>query len=229
MGTNGKLYIVFWIIVTMRKGLLFAGFFVLALLVNNVLAFDYSYSSTSVVFTVGAGEVRDPFDGHITHLEIEDKGYTWLYLIWENPLGDDFSHNLVYLDGNLIEETSGEFLNITGLDEDTRYRVEIFSVGVDEESGAGVSVYGRTLGVDEDDDETVRKSGGKRTGVFNDEIPNFFVEDDGGVEVLNGTIYLYEKAFAQEESFNWIYLIWGILGFLILFLIVLILIVLNKD
>jgi len=53
---------------------------------------------------------------------------TYINWIWNNPPDPDFSHVMVYLDGNLKLNTSEEYYNATGLDPETSHEISTRTV-----------------------------------------------------------------------------------------------------
>lgn len=214
--------------VVMRKELLFVlGVF----LVGFMTCVGASSSSTAWVnFTVhpNNGSDEDAFNGVVDGLEIEDRGYDWIYVVWENSEDERFSHNLVFVDRVLVGNTPGEFFNVTGLSEGVRYEISVIAISDEGDEGVRSAIFGRTLGDtdDDDDDDKDNKKKGKKTGMGSDVIPNFFVGEDGFAS-NNVTIALGSFS-ASEDRLNWVVLFWLGLGFFIFLLLVLIFVLLIR-
>ncbi len=205
-----KFYKVYMLSVVMRKELLlFLGVFLVGLM-GPVGAVS---SSTWVDFSVGVDEYS--YDGKVSGLEIEDKGKTWFYLVWGNS-EEDFSHNLIFVDGDLVGETSGEFFRVSGLDKDNRYKIEVVPVNDDEE-GRRSSVSGRTLGSNGGDDDEIES----------DVVPNFYIGEDE-VALGNSSIVLGDFTAVEGEGNFWI-LFWIVVALLFLILLLFVLVSLIRD
>jgi len=68
----------------------------------------------------------------VTGLSVYNKGTDWIYFVWNNPHDDDFSHCVIYLDGDNIRTTTDEYINLTGLNEGTSYELRIETVDINE-------------------------------------------------------------------------------------------------
>lgn len=234
MTAIGKFYKVELVLIFMRKEILII---VLIALVGLLSFVDAGSSSiTWVNFTV-CTDVSicfnesnvDAFAGHVEDLEVEDKGYTWFYLTWENTNDSRFSHNLVFIDQILVGQTAGEDFNVTGLNEDTRYEISIISISDEDAEGKRVAISQRTLEEDDDsddDDEDDDRKSGKKTGMRDDVIPNFFVSDD--VILMGEVVIALESASVECDDYDWFVLLWSVLGLLIFVLLVLIFVLLRR-
>ncbi|WP_214043923.1 PGF-pre-PGF domain-containing protein [Methanomethylovorans sp.] len=67
----------------------------------------------------------------VTNLTKTDSGPSWINWAWDNPADDDFSHVMVYLDGEFVANTTDSsinFYNATNLSEGTTYTIGILTV-----------------------------------------------------------------------------------------------------
>ena len=183
-----------------------------------------SSSTTMVDFIIDAnnGSDAEAFNCMVGGLDVDDEGYDWISLDWENCEDDRFLHNLIFVDGFLVGEVSGEEFNVTGLSEDTRYEFSIISISNESEEGVRAAVLGRTLERGDDED---RREGG-RYSTRDDVIPNFFVSEDK--IFTEDVVILLENSSVVEEVCDWWVLLWWVLGLLIFVLLALIFILLLQ-
>ena len=64
----------------------------------------------------------------VSDLNETDTGYTWINWSWTNPTASNLNHNMVYLNGSFVDNVTSEYINITGLSEDTIYELGILTV-----------------------------------------------------------------------------------------------------
>jgi len=148
-------------------------------------------------------------------------GESRIYWNWTNPSDADFWKNLIFIDGVNVINSSDNYYNFIGLDDDTSYTIEVFTM--DNSSNvnwSGVSDTARTL---KEEKKEHRKSGGDDE---EDEVINYYASDD---EIIASSINFGESALyvgneAVENGSNWawliILLIVGILALLLLIWVV---------
>ena len=100
----------------------------------------------------------------VTNLNETDKGTSWILWNWTNPSDDDFGYNMIYINGELVANTSEESYNSTGLSDDTTYSISVYSVDNSSNINTGAFDDAKTLKKEnnkeeeEDDDDDNRKS-----------------------------------------------------------------------
>jgi hypothetical protein len=215
-------------------------FFILGIFLINLIGGVSAVSSTTWVdfsVCVDGDCYEDVFDCSVDNFEVDDKGHDWVSLIWDNCESDRFSHNLIFVEGDLLGQTSDEFFNVTNLSEDKSYYVYVIPVSDEDEEGVRTGMFVRTLAGDdeeeddeEEEDEEEGSDGGsnedKRTGARDDVVPNFFVSRDNfSSEAAVITLGEYSSV---SEGFDLWTLFWIALGFLIFVLLILIFVLLMR-
>jgi len=67
----------------------------------------------------------------VTNLDAIDSDSTWIYWTWDNPIDEDFSYVMIYLDGAFVTNTTNSsinYYNATGLSEGSNYTLGIRTV-----------------------------------------------------------------------------------------------------
>ena len=154
--------------------------------------------------------------GSVSGLGEVGVGEDWILWNWENPSDDDFYLNLIYLDGVNVLNSSDEFYNVTGLDEDESYEIVVYTM--DDSYNINwdiVSDWASTLKVEEEEED----DGGKKYIVLNmgggddeDEVVDSFV---GGNRIVmesvvvdsSGAVHLGGRGSSSGFWFFWVMLI----------------------
>jgi len=84
-------------------------------------------SSEEIRADYEAGSVDTAPPATISNLQ-SNTGTTGINWMWTNPLDDDFSHTMIYLDGVWKTNTSDAYYNATGLSADTTYELNTLTV-----------------------------------------------------------------------------------------------------
>ena len=191
-----------------RSLILVIGVFLAVGLFSGIGASATSEDIVTFVITPFNESGNRTFGGYVEDLEVEDLTEDSIEWVWENSDDDGFSYNLVFFDRLLVINGTDEFFEAEDLNDDECYEIIIISVDVYGSEGPMVSDVACTL-----EEEEVRKSSGKKSGVRDDDIPNFFVGESDGVGVENAVISLVSSPSSEKESFDWFVLIWMVLGF----------------
>ncbi len=98
----------------------------------------------------------------ITNLRETERSDSSIRWEWSNPIEEDFSHNIIFIDGVRVTEISGSSYEARGLDEDTEYTIEIRTEDVNNNvNDSGVMDTATTKedrGDDDDDDDNNGRS-----------------------------------------------------------------------
>jgi len=70
----------------------------------------------------------NPPPGIIKNLDNWSSGYSWIQWNWTNPTDYDFSHVEIWVNGTFFSNTSVNYSNVTGLNPDTEYEIQIRTV-----------------------------------------------------------------------------------------------------
>ena len=199
------------------------GIFLVATVLLNFSG-AYSESSTWVNFTIVPANYSY-FNESVENLVVEDKSFNRIIWSWDNPSGENFSHNLVFLNRILVANSSDEFWEGQDLEEDTLYEISIVSVDIFSNQGPRVSDSERT-------NERSKKKSKKRSSptIFDDPILDYFIEERNSVQSENVIIYLNEFSSKRDDSVNYFNLFLVIMGSVICVLILSIsVLIINKK
>lgn len=82
--------------------------------------------------------------GDVSSLEVAETTVSTIRVRWVNPLDVDYAKANVYLNGNLVSDTTNSFYEFAGLTEDTAYTIVVKTVDASGNESIGTSVVGRT-------------------------------------------------------------------------------------
>ncbi|MEI6849507.1 MAG: hypothetical protein WCK29_00560 [archaeon] len=89
-------------------------------------------NSTMVMFYVNASGMNNTNDttapGIITGLHVQNLGRNYIYWIWNNPSDSDFAHNIIFIDGVNVLNSTNNFYNLTGLGAGTTHTIGVETV-----------------------------------------------------------------------------------------------------
>lgn len=206
-----------------------------SLVVSMSFVYAVSSSTTEVTFTILPNNESNAsaFNGHIDSLQVGDKGFYWIYFTWNNTNDTEFSHNLIFLDNIMIGETSGEFFNVTGLNEDTQYEISIIPVSNSDELGLWRTIFERTLllnneSEDESEDESESSSGNSNRDDDKTRVRNILKSVPRESVSVSGNSVLVLSGSSVGEGDESIILVLVVLVLLIFMTLILILMLLVR-
>jgi len=120
-----------------------AGIFLFVILFSLVGA--SSSSSNTVYFTVGAVPQNHSFSSSVSGLFVKNRSANSITWAWKNPDDEAFSHNLVFLNNELVANNTNEILVMTNLRANTLYTISIVSIDNLSDRGPSVSNSIKTL------------------------------------------------------------------------------------
>jgi hypothetical protein len=189
--------------------------FFIVLCFFNIQGVSAVNSSTNTSFYINATDDIPP--EQIKFLTVIDKSYNWILWMWDNPDDFDFYQNIVYLDGEEIARTSSNFFNATGLKEDTKYTITLYTMDFSE----NVNYEGVSNTASTDERKEHRKKPRKIPEHLIDFNPYEF-EAAASAEIVNISILTLEPEIKEKRDLSFfLFLILSLAGILVLILIIL--------
>jgi hypothetical protein len=104
-------------------------------LIDEVAIFNRTLTATEISNLYDLGVAGSPYCGgadttppaSVTNLANKSSGYTWIYWNWTNPADADFDSSIIFIDSVNVANTSNNYYNATGLDDNTEYTITLWT------------------------------------------------------------------------------------------------------